>query len=86
MKYLVSAITDRFAHPIMASVLMTAVLFFLIGGVLQVAPIPGVPPIAAAFFGIYGVLATVLGLLGYGILYAVKLASIAGDRSAPQNA
>ena len=85
MKYLVSAISDRFKHPIMASVLMSAVAFFLIGAVLQFAPVPGVPPIVAGFFGIYGVLAGVLGLFGYGVLYVVKVISVAGDRAAPHN-
>lgn len=85
MKYLVSALTERFKHPIMASVLMSAVVFFLIGAVLQVAPIPGVPPIVAGFFGIYGVLAATLGLFGYGVLYVVKAISVAGDRAAPHN-
>lgn len=85
MQYLVSAITDRFTHPILASVLMSAVAFFLIGGVLELVQIPGVPPLAAAFFGIYCVLASVLGLFGYGVLYLARLVSIAGDKSAAHN-
>lgn len=93
MQYIASVYANRFRHPILAAILSFALIQFAVATLLELlAPftIPllgwGVPPITAAFVGIFGILAGVLALLGYGVLYAARLISVVRDQTAPHRA
>lgn len=90
MRYIASAYSDRFAHPILAGVNTVAVVFFLLAIGIEFAapftiPVWGrqVPRFAAGFFGVLGVLTAAIGLLAYGTLFAAKFVSIVRDKMGP---
>lgn len=89
-RYLASAYANWFKHPVLAGVGTAAVLLIGLGFVMSmVVPftIPinstGVPPIAAGFTAIFGILAGVIAVLGYAVLYAAKAISLVRDQNAP---
>lgn len=90
MKYITSAYSDRFKHPILAGVLSFAIFFFALAIALELTapftiPFTGreVPPFAAGFFGVFGTLTATMGLLAYAALFAAKFVSILRDRAGP---
>jgi len=93
MQYIASVYANRFRHPILAGILSVALGLVASATVLEMfAPftIPllgwGVPPIAAGFVGIFGILAGAIGLLAYGVLYVSRLISVFRDQTAPHRA
>jgi hypothetical protein len=93
MQYIASVYADRFRHPILAAILTVAVVLLVSGGVVELiapATVPllgwGIPPIAAGFLAVFGILASAIGLVGYGVLFAARLVSILRDQSSPATA
>jgi|GEM_PF-2810839 len=82
-RYFASLLSDNFDHPILGLLLLISVFLFVVAGVLSVVDVPGIPPIAAAWFAIYAIGSGSLGLLGYLILYVSRGISIARDRAGP---
>lgn len=93
MHYIASVYSNRFRHPILAGILSIA-LILIASAILLELFVPftvpllgwGVPPIAAAFVGIFGILAGAIAVFGYGVLYAARLISVFRDQTAPHRA
>lgn len=90
MRAVTAAFADWFKHPVLAAVLISgAVLFLIAGGLDVVTPftIPvvsrQVPRFAAAFFGMFAILTSAIGVLAYGILFVAKAVSLLRDRMGP---
>jgi len=93
MQYLTSFYSDRFAHPILASILTVAAMFFVLGLAVELTapftlPLTGreVPKFTAGFLGVFGTLALAIGALGYAVLFASKAVSIVRDQMSPTSA
>ncbi|MFC7141558.1 hypothetical protein ACFQMA_17180 [Halosimplex aquaticum] len=83
IRHFASLLSDYFDHPILGLLLLVSAFLFAVAGVLSVVDVPGVPPIAAGWFAIYGVGAGTLGLFGYLVLYVSRGISIARDKTGP---
>ncbi|MCU4742415.1 hypothetical protein OB955_12370 [Halobacteria archaeon AArc-m2/3/4] len=80
MKYITSALYSRFEHPLLASLFIAAGVFAGLGVITQIVTTSGV---AAGFFGVYAIVTSLLGILGYGLIFAVKQISEVRDNIAP---
>lgn len=78
-EFVISAVTSRTDHPILFGLFILAGVFVLGGIVTQLFTSNGV---VAGFFIIYAMLTTVIGVVGYTILYTVRFASVIRARSA----
>lgn len=76
-KYISSVLWSRFEHPLLVSMFLAAGVLLAIGGVIQAT---GVNDTAAAFFGVYAVMAAAVGVIGYALLYVARYVSIVRER------
>ena len=80
MKYVTSALSNRFDHPLLAATLILAGVFAGLGITVELLFDNGV---AAGFFGVYAIITALLAGIGLAIIYLVKYASQMRDKSAP---
>lgn len=79
-QHTVSFITSRTDHPFIASLFLLAAGFAVVGVLVETMVGNGT---AAAFLVIYAMLAGVIGVLGYAVLYMLKLVSMVRERTIP---
>lgn len=77
----VSFITSRTNHPFIASLFVLAAVFAGTGILVETVVGNGA---AAGFLVIYAMMATVIGVLGYAMLYTLKLASMIREQAVPK--
>lgn len=77
----VSFITSRTHHPFIASLFVLAAFFATVGILVETVVGNGT---AAGFLVIYAMMATVIGVLGYAMLYTLKLASVIREQTIPR--
>lgn len=82
MRYLTSLFSNTFDHPLLAFMIVVALLF---GGSGLLIDVMGWKPVAAAFGGVYAILTLVLALGAYSALFVVKQVSQYRNRSAPSS-
>ena len=72
IRYTVGLVARHSAHPLLFGLLLLAAIFLAGGVALELF---FARELAAGFFLVYGVMAAVLGGVGYGIVFAVRLGS-----------
>lgn len=77
----VSFITSRTDHPFVASLFVLAAFFAVVGVLVESVVGNGA---AAGFLVIYAMMAAVIGVFGYAVLYALKAASMIRERTVPK--
>lgn len=78
-EFVISVVTDRTDHPFLFGLFVIAGLFVVAGVLTEFAIGNGV---AAGFMIIYAILATILGLAGYAVLYALRFSAVIQTRYA----
>lgn len=81
IEHAVSFITSRTDHPFVMSMFVLAAFFAIVGILVETVVGNGA---AAGFLVIYAMMAAVIGVIGYAMLYTLKLASILREQTIPR--
>lgn len=71
IRYAISIITDRSDHPLLLGLLVAAGALLLVSFTIEQVQEPGV---WSGFLAVYALMALVMGLFGYAVLFALKAA------------
>ena len=69
IRYAIGHLSEYSDHPLLSGLLVLGVVLFAAGGVVEV--VRGGE--AAGWLGIYAIMAVVMGLIGYGLVFTSKL-------------